>query len=582
MDSGCVFPDSIAHIRTRLDYLDLLLRRALVIARASRPSTDPEAFRGLMISDETVDGLLDTVTLAGESHKTCELLADLDQQIAKRCRDDGAPITADDGQASKPSLWRLADIFGLGKAEADLVLIALAPELETRYETIYAYLQNDVTRKRPGVELALDLICRDFEQKIATRHLLAAGAPLLHFRIVELGEDAYDRRPTLLRRFLKLDEAVIQFLLEQPPAASPGVRMLPPPRTAPVLGASAATRQALDGLARALQSRGTRRSVLQICGKAEAPLEQAAIALGFALDRPLLLVEAPRLAEDVAAAVALVRDAALRNALPVLVYGPPPDAVAERARLSDGEGQFWAHLQEAGLGAVVLGGVEDPSRFPAEFQVWRVVIEPPDFAERSELWRAATRDCIPDADPERLADMFTFGTVRLQRAIALAHMQAALRSPTDPAPTMADVMQAARTIATPNLQRFAVTVTPRYDWDDLVLPSDRSQQLRTVAARVGNRQIVQRDWGFDAKLSRGRGVAVLFSGPPGTGKTMAAEVLAHALSLDLFQIDLSTVVSKYIGETEKQFGRHIRTRQSAASAFCSSMNVTPSSASGPR
>jgi SpoVK/Ycf46/Vps4 family AAA+-type ATPase len=69
-----------------------------------------------------------------------------------------------------------------------------------------------------------------------------------------------------------------------------------------------------------------------------------------------------------------------------------------------------------------------------------------------------------------------------------------------------------------------------------------------------NRAIVQRDWGFGEKMTRGRGVAVLLTGPPGTGKTMAAEVLAHALSLDLFQIDLSTVVSKFVGETEKQLG----------------------------
>ena len=84
------------------------------------------------------------------------------------------------------------------------------------------------------------------------------------------------------------------------------------------------------------------------------------------------------------------------------------------------------------------------------------------------------------------------------------------------------------------------------------LPADRERQLRAVVGRVANRAVVQQDWGFGKKLARGRGVAVLFSGPPGSGKTMAAEVLARALSLQLFQIDLSTVASKYIGETEKQ------------------------------
>jgi SpoVK/Ycf46/Vps4 family AAA+-type ATPase len=148
--------------------------------------------------------------------------------------------------------------------------------------------------------------------------------------------------------------------------------------------------------------------------------------------------------------------------------------------------------------------------------------------------------------------LFPFGAERVRQASGLAHSEAALRNPPDPTPNMADLVRAGRALAAPSLQRFAVTVAPRFDWDDLVLPADRKQQLQSVAARVTNRAIVQRDWGFGEKLSRGRGVAVLLSGPPGTGKTMAAEVLANALALDLFQIDLSTVVSKYIGETERQ------------------------------
>jgi SpoVK/Ycf46/Vps4 family AAA+-type ATPase len=91
---------------------------------------------------------------------------------------------------------------------------------------------------------------------------------------------------------------------------------------------------------------------------------------------------------------------------------------------------------------------------------------------------------------------------------------------------------------------------PRYGWEDLVLPEDRMRQLHAIASRMRFRSIVHRDWDMGKKLARGRGLSVLFSGPTGAGKTMAADVLANELSLHLFQIDLSTVVSKYIGETE--------------------------------
>jgi hypothetical protein len=543
MDAMCAMQDNLACIRAELDYLDLLLRRAVVMARAHRPASDRDAFRGLVISDDTVDTLVDTVTFAGEPRKARDLLADLDRQIASRRL----------GRVPPPNTAHLATLFGLGEAECDLLLIALAPELETRFETIYAYLQNDVTRKRPSVELALDLICEGFADKVAARHMLEAGAPLRRLRIIELGEETYDRRPTLLRCFLKLDESVIRFLLDQPPSAMAGVRMVSP-GAAQDFDLSAETKQTLDVLKGVLRSRGTAHGVVQMLGKDEAPIEQAAITLGTALDRRLLFVTPGRLAEDADAAFALVRDAALWNALPVLVNGDPPEAMAERARLGAAEASFWDAIHEGGLGAIVLGGAENPARFPAGMQVWQIAVTPPDVEGRAAGWRAATQGLIPDADAERLADMFPFGAARMERAVGMVRSRAELREPSAAGVTMADLVQAGRALATPNLQRFAVAVSPRYDWDDLVLPSDRLQQLRTVAARVGNRQIVQREWGFGEKLSRGRGVAVMFSGVPGTGKTMAAEVMANALSLPLFQIDLSTVVSKYIGETEKQLG----------------------------
>jgi SpoVK/Ycf46/Vps4 family AAA+-type ATPase len=105
------------------------------------------------------------------------------------------------------------------------------------------------------------------------------------------------------------------------------------------------------------------------------------------------------------------------------------------------------------------------------------------------------------------------------------------------------------------LDELARRIVPCHDWSDIVLPDDVSHQLQEIATQVGQRAHVYEAWGFGAKLNRGRGVAALFSGPSGTGKTMAAEILANHLHLDLFRIDLAAVVSKYIGETEKNLRR---------------------------
>ncbi|HET7287499.1 MAG TPA: ATP-binding protein, partial [Pyrinomonadaceae bacterium] len=105
------------------------------------------------------------------------------------------------------------------------------------------------------------------------------------------------------------------------------------------------------------------------------------------------------------------------------------------------------------------------------------------------------------------------------------------------------------------LDDLAQRIVPAATWSDLVLPESQARGLREISVHVRQRAKVHGDWGFAAKGERGLGISALFAGSSGTGKTMAAEVLANDLRLDLYRIDLSQVVSKYIGETEKNLRR---------------------------
>jgi SpoVK/Ycf46/Vps4 family AAA+-type ATPase len=116
-----------------------------------------------------------------------------------------------------------------------------------------------------------------------------------------------------------------------------------------------------------------------------------------------------------------------------------------------------------------------------------------------------------------------------------------------------------------NLSSFARKIEPKHDWEDIVLPVDQLSQLREICSQYKYQQVVYDEWGFGRKLSLGKGLNVLFSGHPGTGKTMAAEVIAGELRLDIYKIDLSQVVSKYIGETEKSLNRIFREAQASSS-----------------
>ena len=154
-----------------------------------------------------------------------------------------------------------------------------------------------------------------------------------------------------------------------------------------------------------------------------------------------------------------------------------------------------------------------------------------------------------------LATKFRFTAGQISDAAATARNLARWRDPEAGQLTLDDLHVACRLQSNRKLGTLARKITPFYAWDDIVLPADRLQQLREICNQVKHRSQVYDAWGFDRKLSMGKGLNVLFSGPSGTGKTMAAEIMAGELGLDLYKIDLSTVVSKYIGETEKNLAR---------------------------
>ena len=217
------------------------------------------------------------------------------------------------------------------------------------------------------------------------------------------------------------------------------------------------------------------------------------------------------------------------TALPIL-----DAAVVSELRWTDADGPLVA---VAGPGESVAGAylVELPS---------------PDFGERHRLWTTALEaEGLPNeslVDP--LAARFSFTDGDVAQTVARARADADWHGRSlEPG----DVWEAARRQPEHALERLAALVPPVFTLDDLVLPAERLAQLRELIAHVELQHVVLDDWGFRRRMPRGRGVIGLFAGPPGTGKTTAAEAVAHALRQDLYRVDLSAVVSKYIGETEK-------------------------------
>jgi SpoVK/Ycf46/Vps4 family AAA+-type ATPase len=161
---------------------------------------------------------------------------------------------------------------------------------------------------------------------------------------------------------------------------------------------------------------------------------------------------------------------------------------------------------------------------------------------------------VPAAWATELARQFRLTPGQIEDAVTWAATDVTAREATTEL-QLPDLYQACREQSRHRLGELAERIDPRATWNDLILPDDQIAQLREVCSQVHHRHRVFEEWGFGAKVSRGKGVGVLFCGPPGTGKTLAAEVIAHELQLDLYKVDLSGVVSKYVGETEKNLAR---------------------------
>jgi SpoVK/Ycf46/Vps4 family AAA+-type ATPase len=183
-------------------------------------------------------------------------------------------------------------------------------------------------------------------------------------------------------------------------------------------------------------------------------------------------------------------------------------------------------------------------------------VPPPAFRDRLELWRRALAGAAIAADDlEVVASRYAFTGATIARAAHRAAQAARLRDPEQPQVTLDDLGDSARLMFSHRLGAMAQRIPIGFSWSDLVLPRDTQEAVREVVRFARYRSFLLEDWGFAAKLPYGRGVSAIMAGPPGTGKTMVAQLLAKELGYDLYRIDLSQVVNKYIGETEKNLAR---------------------------
>jgi hypothetical protein len=444
--------------------------------------------------------------------------------------------------AEPPSAFQsLSTRLNLSPFEENVLLLCVAMELDTRTASLCARAHADTNRPYPTFALALALFDEPNWDALSPAH------PLRYYQLIEISQSGGQ---PLTTSPLRADERIVNYIKglnylddRLSPLLSPvdfpsGGRDLP---------------QSQQKLVETIVSRlkqvpaGQQLPVIQLLG-IDAPSKQllaahAAGAVGLQVQRlpaALLPVQALELEN--------LRRLWERESLllPLALY---VDALGSEIDASQASQASPISRLLARVAGVAFLDTRDTWPGMAARNL-AVDVAKPTPAEQEAAWAAALGEAAAES-PAQLAGQFNLGLSAIEQ---IAHQQ--LYAPAASEGSLHDrLWDACLEGARPGLDMLAERLEPKATWDDLVLPAAESNLLRQIAAQVGGRSQVYRAWGFGDKMSRGFGISALFAGDSGTGKTMAAEVIANQLRLNLYRIDLSAVVSKYIGETEKNLRR---------------------------
>ncbi len=430
-----------------------------------------------------------------------------------------------EAMSTPAALETLCAVFGLSSFERDLLLLCAGLELDAQFASLIA------PRATPSFGMALAVLPE------AHWSALTAAAPLRRWRLLEVGSGA-----GLTQAALRIDEPILHYLTG---AGYLDERLSSYIEPLPAAGAAAASHQAIaEQIVTAWlgSPNAGQLPLIQLYGPDAASRQGVALTASTLLGLKVSALRIQSIPANPVEAESLLRlwerQSVLGNQV-LLLNCEEMEATQSKHWLETVRFPLILSTRER----MAVGG-----RQMLTFEVRK-----PTPAEQGELWREALGPAAT-AQLNGHLDLLTSQFNLDEGSIGMIATTALRSNPAD-ADLAGALWQACRAQSHPRLGELAQQITPMASWDDLVLPEAQLQTLHEVAIHVRQRMTVYQTWGFAGKSARGLGISALFAGISGTGKTMAAEVLANELQLDLYRIDLSQVVSKYIGETEKNLRR---------------------------
>ena len=456
----------------------------------------------------------------------------------------------------------------------DIVIALLMVEVDPEYLRAYAHAWADFTQKQVELGFLIELVSRSPDDRDRlSRLFLSRDHPIFAYQALELATpDGASARRGLMQRALWLPERVVQFLAGETrvPVQITGTRggLREAPRGLDAVLLPEATQRDVRQAAAALfdeadAGAGTR--TLYLYGPEGGGKRSVCEGLAAELGRPLLLGDSDQLSRDPVRfgdrLVSFLREARLQRAVPALI-GADGLAPVRQAGGAGAEPEARLNLLQQVTtmlpGALLMTGIQ---RVP-DIRGWlpeivELTVPHPTRDAQREIWgRVLPKNTIFEGSfsVEDIVMRYSLTGGAIER-VAAQVLQRTRERGGPPHLTAGRVLPAIRDQLHHRLGSLAVPVARGFGWDDLVIEDKTREALEEIVSYVRNREQIAETWGFGAKMAYGRGVAALFHGAPGTGKTMAASIIGTDLAMEVFQIDLSRIVDKYIGETEKNLAK---------------------------
>jgi len=466
--------------------------------------------------------------------------------------------------------------YGLDEIEAAILQLALVPQLDLTFRKRVARFHNNILHEAVDVDMALSLLFTTRESRLQARAYFATDAPLFDNRLLTLTAAKEPKGSGLLAQELKPPERLADFVLCRRSLDSSLVhfaKLMDPDLTLSDVALPEADTTNLRDLVRHFrrtESQGAQGELaapfpvgpgmtIQLVGPPGTGKTMIAQAIACELGRVMIQVDCGTLngvgPDFVRTVDALVTEARVQGAVlvfdrcePLFAKGNPklPPVLHELDRFG-------------GLAILTTSRPDEIDPGVERYVVWQMDLGMPEMEERQTIWELHIPKGVnlaDDVDLEDLATRFevTGGQVRNAWAVAVRRAEAVFEKGT-PTIDQATLRGAAQAQIRAHMEDYSVRSKVSLTMDALVLPGPTHALIDEVLEACRNRVFVMSKWGFGRRLVTGKGICVLFKGEPGTGKTFCSEILAAELGMKLYQVSIPKIVSKYIGETEKNISK---------------------------